>query len=451
MHPAAGSSGKGGLFRHLALPFSLFVLGTSLALAAWLQGMHRTAALREFETTARENARFVERLRLPRSPELAKNLSDVLGVGVGFFRPGDSIAGLAPGPAAVVSTLAGEVAGSARSGSWELAVAPIEGEPVHLVLMRKSPPFFSGPGSWLLPAVLVSMLGGGLAAIVARRIVLPLATLTRWLPNLERDPPEALPAAVTGRSDEIGELARSLEENHRRLLAETGRRRQAERLAALGRIATSLAHEIRNPAAAIRLHADLLSSTAAGDSRESIDLIRDEVDRITDLVNQWLFVARGTPPRTKRQDLAALTRLVLDRLAPQFSHAGVIASLEAPAPVVAAIDAPRIEQVLRNLFLNAMQAMPEGGAIHATVALESGTEGDAAVLDVRDEGRGFSGTALGRWHEPFFSEREGGMGLGLTLAAEVIHGHGGTIDVANPPGGGARVRCRIPLTKHPLS
>jgi hypothetical protein len=80
MHPTPVGSGKGGLFRRLALPFSLFVLGASLSLVAWLQGMNRDRSLREFEDTARENARFVERLRLPRSPELARNLAEVLGV-----------------------------------------------------------------------------------------------------------------------------------------------------------------------------------------------------------------------------------------------------------------------------------------------------------------------------------------------------------------------------------
>lgn len=447
MQPHHSGSGKGGLFRRLALPFTLFVLGASIALVTWLQGMNRSGALRGFEATARENANFVERLRLPRSPELAKNLSEVLGVGVGFFRQGEPIAGLPPELVPIVPRLVGNEARASRSGSWDLAVAPVAGEPVHLVLMRETAPWFAGPSSWLLPALIVSLLGGGLAALVARRIVLPLAVLTRWLPNLERDSPDPLPATVTTRGDEIGELARSLEENHRRLLAETDRRRQSERLAALGRIATSLAHEIRNPAAAIRMHADLLAPTTPEGSRESIDLIREEVDRITDLVNQWLFVARGTPPKTERHDLDMLTRRLLARLAPQFAHARVMADLTNSGPIPVEVDAARIEQALRNLFLNAMQAMPEGGSIHARLSREN----DAACVSIRDEGRGFSETALGRWSEPFFSEREGGMGLGLTLAAEVIHGHGGTIEVANLPGGGAEVLCRLPLTKHPSS
>ena len=239
---------------------------------------------------------------------------------------------------------------------------------MHLVLLRETAPLAPDPATWLLPSLIVTALGGGLAALVARRIVLPLGALTRWLPNLDRDSPDALPATVTGRHDEIGALARSLEESHRRLREETERRRQSERLAALGRIATSLAHEIRNPAAAIRLHADLLSNEAGPESKDSIDLIRDEVDRITDLVNQWLFVARGAPPRTTPHDLVALTRRVLARLAPQFDHARVTATISGAESAMVDADGPRLEQVMRNLLLNAMQAMPEGGTIEEALA-----------------------------------------------------------------------------------
>jgi signal transduction histidine kinase len=242
------------------------------------------------------------------------------------------------------------------------------------------------------------------------------------------------------RPDEIGTLARSLAVTHQWARKERALRVRDERLATLGRIATSLAHEIKNPAAAIRLHVDLLSEAAGADAAGPVGLIRDEIDRITDLVNQWLFVARAAPPRVERHDLVALAGRVVRRLEPQLRHAGVTASVESDGPVSAAIDAPRVEQVVRNLLLNATQAMAEGGI--ATVTLTS-SDGQA-TLEVRDTGPGFSASALQKWHEPFFSEREGGMGLGMTLAAEVIRGHGGSVVVENAPDRGAVVRCTIP-------
>lgn len=435
----AGAVADGGMFRRLAIPFSGFVLAASLALVGWLDWSHRREALRSFAEVAAANARMVDRLRLPRSPELARNLADVLGVGVGFRFAGRPVGGLPDGMESAVDPLAGDSASSARIGGRDVAVAPLADGSAHLVLVRDGAGLLRHPAGWLLPALIVTSLGGGLAFLVARRLVNPLAALGRWLPNLDRDGPEPIPAAVTGRADEIGALARSLEENHRRLRAEQALRRQSERLATLGRIATSLAHEIRNPAAAIRLHADLLA--ARGDE-PAVGLIREEVDRITDLVNQWLFVAKAAPARRERHDLADLTRRVIGRLTPQLDHAGVTVDWTPSGAVPVTVDGPRIEQVLRNLLVNAAQAMPLGGRIE--VRLGPAAEGSGAALEIRDAGPGFSETALARWREPFFSEREGGMGLGLTLAAEVMEAHGGSVEVENLPGGGASVRCRFP-------
>jgi len=409
-------------------------------MVAWIDVSHRREALRQFAETAGANARFVESLRLPRSSELAQNLATVLGFGVGFYRKGEDVFGLEGELLPLVKSLAGSGPTSLRSGQWDLAVAPLADESTHLVLVREADSFFPGTATWLLPTLIVTALGGGLASLVARRIVSPLATLTRWLPNLDRDDPEPLPPQVTDRADEIGTLARSLEESGRRLREEVALRRQSERLAALGRIATSLAHEVRNPAAAIRLHADLLAGTMGPEETGTLDLIRDEVDRITDLVNQWLFVARSAPPRMERHDLADLVRRVLHRLAPQFEYANVTATISNSDSAPINADGPRVEQVLRNLFINAMQAMPEGGAIRTEIRLDGGR----TILEIRDEGRGFSEEALDRWSEPFFSEREGGMGLGLTLAAEVMSGHGGSLEAGNESGGGALLSCGFP-------
>jgi len=433
-------SARGGLFRGLAIPFIAFVLTASLALVAWIDSSYQGESLRQFRETAAANARIVDQLRLPRSPELARNLATVLGVGVGFRFEGTAASGLDPALEAAINDLIPAAPASTRVAGRDLAVATLADGATHLVLIRAGDHTIPGPSAWLLPSLIVATLGGGLAFLVSRRLVRPLATLNRWLPNLDGEKPEPIPLSVTARADEIGALARSLEESHRRLREEQDLRRQSERLATLGRIATSLAHEIRNPAAAIRMHADLLAREKSGVDTESLDLIRDEVDRITDLVNQWLFVARAAPPRTRTHDLAALTRAVLKRLAPQFDHAGVSCALDAPDDGPVDVDSARIEQVMRNLFLNAMQAMPSGGKIHAAIR----RDGDIVVLEIRDGGAGFSDEALRHWSEPFFSEREGGMGLGLTLASEVMQAHGGTISVRNAPDGGAIVRCEFP-------
>lgn len=298
-------------------------------------------------------------------------------------------------------------------------------------------------GAWVLASALVLTAAcGGLAFVLAHRIVRPLTALTAWLPNLKADraPAEAMPRRLADRPDEIGQLARSLEQTHQRLLDEQARRQQSERLATLGRIATSLAHEIRNPAAAIRMHVDLLAHRVEGADSEALALISEEIDRINDLVNQWLFVARAAPPETTPHDLGDLLAAVGRRLQPALAHAGTHLTTRGPQSATIECDRLRIEQVIRNLIVNAMQAMPHGGDIVAEIA----EHGGRVALTIHDSGRGFSEEALRRFGEPFFSEREGGMGIGLTLAREVVQAHHGTIEASNLPGGGGSVRVTLP-------
>ncbi|MCB1063214.1 MAG: HAMP domain-containing histidine kinase [Verrucomicrobiae bacterium] len=436
----------GGVFRGLAIPFLAFLLVASLALMAWIDWSLKRASLRQFEQTAAANARIVDQMRLPRSPELARNLGTVLGVGVGFRFASKPGLGEAPELEEGIERLVGEKPASGRAADHDIALAPLAGGDAHLVLVRVAEPFLPGRFNWLLAPLIVTALGGGIAFLIARRIVRPLQLLEQWLPNLDQTEPARISPSVTNRADEIGTLARSLEATHRRVLEEQDLRRQSERMATLGRIATSLAHEIKNPAAAIRLHVDLLARNADRDDADSIESIQDEIDRITDLINQWLFVARAAPPRTDRHDLAAMSKRVLHRLAPQMNHAGVTATLKGLASAEVDVDASRIEQVMRNLFLNATQAMPTGGAIEADLTEES----DAFVLMISDEGPGFSEQAQQHWQEPFFSEREGGMGLGLTLAVEVMQAHGGTLSIENRESGGAAVCCRFPKARRSL-
>lgn len=439
------------MYRGLVLPFSVFVLLASLVLAGYISYWSQRDALRQLEQMAGTNAKFIEEFQLPRSKPLADKLSTVLGLWVGFYHEGDDIAQFADaswtGP--FKKSLEEAVAKGAavyHFDGQEVAVAPLGDRRVKLVLVRQARSVLAtGLGDTILiPTIVLTIACGLLAFFLAHRIVMPLTVLTNWLPNLERDNKAApeIPGVVSRRTDEIGKLARSLEATHQRLREEQRRRRQAERMATLGRIATSLAHEIRNPASSISLHADLLAKNSKIADSDSIRLIRAEVDRITDLVNQWLFVVRPAPPQTDEHDLVALVVRIAESLRAAMDHAGATLRVVEPAgQLVVNCDHARLEQVVRNLLINAMQAMPEGGEVRVSF---EGTE-KHAVLTVHDSGGGLSGEALMRFGEPFFSEREGGMGIGLTLAHEVIAAHGGTIGATNAPEGGAVVRVQLPL------
>lgn len=439
----------GSLYRGLAVPFSAFVLVATLVLAGWISHWNRQESMRRLERMAATNAEFVDELRLPRSRVLARKLSTILGVKVGFRTVGGESRHAAgddwpEGLDAALRSATGPAPVALRADGYDIAAAPCGDAGEFLVLVRETRSGLAAGvgGSVLAPAIVLTAACGGLAFLLAHRIVRPLGTLTAWLPNLRHDDraAEPIPASVSGRGDEIGLLARSLEDTHRRLRREQERRRQSERLAALGRIATSLAHEIRNPIAAIRLHADILTRGAERADAESLALIRGEVARVGDLVNQWLFVVRPAPPQIGPHDLTALTRAVGRRLEAAMDHAGIRLTISASAPGRVACDRTRIEQVVRNLLVNAVQAMPEGGEVSAVIREED----EHVELTIRDAGAGFSDEALRRFGEPFFSEREGGMGIGLTLAREVVAAHRGSIDVFNPSAGGGVVRVRLP-------
>lgn len=431
----------------------MFVLLASLALAGYISYWSQRDALQQFEEMARTNAKFIQELQLPKSAALAEKLSTVLGVWVGFYHVGGENpqfpdTAWASGFRGRLEQALTKRQTSFQFGDKDATITPFERDDTYLVLVRDTRSLIStGLGkNVLIPAILLAMACAALAYYLAHRIVLPLSTLTNWLPHLEHDDRAApeIPHPVARRGDEIGELARALEATHRRLREEQERRRKTERMATLGRIATSLAHEIRNPASSIGLHADLLARSAHHSNAESIRLIRTEVDRISDLVNQWLFVVRPAPPQTNRHDLVALVVRITESLRTAMDHAGASLEVSKPKqPLAVNCDHARIEQVVRNLLVNAMQAMPEGGKI--TLSFEATDQ--YAVCLIRDAGAGFSDEALRRFGEAFYSEREGGMGIGLTLAREVIAAHDGSIDARNDPHGGAVVRIQLPHAK----
>ncbi len=386
---------------------------------------------------------------LPRSREMAQRLSTILEVRVAFLQEGGELvrstgSGWPRDLETVLERFSRDTTTGVQVGEHDLAITPLTGSRDRLVLVRDKEGGLTGLGGWVLvPTLFLTAAFGGLVFILANRIVRPLTVLTRWLPNLKRDqdPTDPIPSSLSTRPDELGQLARSLQETHQSLLREQKLRHQSERLATLGRIATSLAHEIRNPAAAIRMHADLIAPRVEASGSESIALIREEVERITDLVNQWLFVARAEPPVRQPHDLIEMLNAVARRQKPALSHAGALLEIEAPGPAMVSCDKLRIEQVIRNLIVNACQAMPSGGTIKAYIEIRN----EDVHLTIHDSGTGFSPEALNRFGEPFFSEREGGMGIGLTLAREVVQAHDGSIQACNSPEGGALMTITLPL------
>ena len=220
---------------------------------------------------------------------------------------------------------------------------------------------------------------------------------------------------------------------------ERTKRAESERLAMLGRVATSLAHDIKNPLASIELHAQLITPQDGEDAR-ALQMIRAESGVIGGLVNQWLHLANPLPPKLSKIDAAECLRAVLSHLEAQAEHAGVTVDLSVKSPIWIMGDAQRLAQVFRNLIVNAMQAMPRGGCLR----IGAQTSENIVGLSFADQGPGFSETALARGAEMFFTEKEGGMGLGLNIVSSIVKAHGGHLKLQNDPKGGALVLVSLP-------
>lgn len=217
---------------------------------------------------------------------------------------------------------------------------------------------------------------------------------------------------------------------------------QAERLAALGRIATSLAHEIRNPLGAISGSVQLVREGASldEDERKLLGIVSREVERLDDLVATMLAASRPREPVRRRFDLAKVAREVIDlvRRGPHVERKGEIALLGDEEVWVFA-DEQQIRQVLWNLLKNALVATPDGGRIEVLLTQRDG----GARIDVDDGGPGIPEESRARLFEPFVSGRPLGVGLGLSIVDQLVRAHGGRVEIDDSPLGGARFTVEI--------
>jgi signal transduction histidine kinase len=224
------------------------------------------------------------------------------------------------------------------------------------------------------------------------------------------------------------------------LVRERLKRAQSERLAMLGRVATSLAHDIKNPLASIQLHAQLMTPQNEED-RRAVQLIENESEVIAGLVNQWLHLANPLPPKLVKIDLGDCIRGVVASLEAQARHASVEMVLDLPDPIWILGDSARLAQAVRNLMVNAIQAMPRGGRL----SVQSRWAVQECELKFADSGTGFSEAALAHGTELFFTEKEGGMGVGLNIVASIVTAHGGRMELQNDPKGGAVILVTLPF------
>lgn len=214
---------------------------------------------------------------------------------------------------------------------------------------------------------------------------------------------------------------------------------RAERLAALGRLAAGLAHEIRNPLGSISGSVEMVREAPElnEEDRRLLTLVLGEVDRLNGLVTTMLDIGRPRELELAPVDLASLST-ELARVAQADGGPSVV--VDAPTPVRITADHAQIRQVLWNLLKNARQLSPQDRPVRVEVRDEEPLPSIAVI----DEGPGITPEDQPRLFEMFFGKRRHGVGLGLTLARQIVDAHGGEITVVSEPGRGARFTVWLP-------
>lgn len=229
----------------------------------------------------------------------------------------------------------------------------------------------------------------------------------------------------------------------------------AEALSAMGTLALGLAHEIRNPLNAAVLQLHLLAraadkhpdETVRAKMRNRISIVEEEIGRLERMLTEFLELARPRGIRRSPVDLGKLVREVLDFQAGVLSARGIALETEITQGCVISADAEKLRQVVMNLVVNALDAMPTSGRLQVRVV---GLD-DVAVIEVKDTGPGIEPSILPSIFDPFFTTKEAGTGLGLSIVRKIIDQHGGTISLDSVLGEGTRVRVELPRSEPPIA
>jgi two-component system, NtrC family, sensor kinase len=220
---------------------------------------------------------------------------------------------------------------------------------------------------------------------------------------------------------------------------------QFERLAAAGQLAAQFAHEVGTPLNLISGHVQLLAGRAADPkTRERLDLIRSQIERIERIVRNMLDATRRPRPALEPTDVNALLRKIFEVTAPTLTLHQVEGTTEL-APDLPAIraDGEQLQQVFINLINNSLDAMPAGGRLRLATARNNGS----VEITCADTGQGIRADLKSRIFDPLFTtkERGRGSGLGLSVVQEIIREHGGEIEVESDVGAGAEFKIRLPI------
>jgi len=304
---------------------------------------------------------------------------------------------------------------------------------------------------WALAVLAALTLAVGVVvSLHVRRLLAPLARVTDRARAVARG--DLTAREVETSDDEIGQLEAAFEKMVSGLSRAQALALSNERLAAIGKMAAHVTHEIRNPLSAMGLNVELLAEelgnprgqdrTQRAEVSSLLAAIQREVQRLEQLSEEYLRVARLPQPRMEADDVTAVVREVVAFARPEIERDGCTVELYVANALPAALfDEAQLRQALLNLLRNAREAMPGGGPIDVHVM----AEGMGVVIDVDDRGGGIPEEIRARVFDPFFSTKGEGTGLGLAITRHIVQAHGGTVTCQPREEGGTRFRVALPI------
>jgi signal transduction histidine kinase len=300
----------------------------------------------------------------------------------------------------------------------------------------------------LLSIVVLSLAAGLLGSwLISRSLVRPIHELTAAMAVVgsgRLDHP-----IITRSGDEIGELALAFGQMTENLRQSRAALVQAEKLASIGEMSAAVAHGLRNPLASLRAAAQLVRNhPEAPSSREHLDAIVEEVDRLDRRISHLLSFSRPAPFHTAPESVAHLVEELLPAFSQPVRERGVQLELNLPdgLPEVR-VDPMQLEQALVEIVSNALDAMPTGGRLSISGAYqENGSRPGSVIIEVADTGPGIPENVLPSICEPFFTTRQEGTGLGLAIAKRYVEQNGGHLEIVSRPGM-TRVRVHRPAAQ----
>lgn len=291
---------------------------------------------------------------------------------------------------------------------------------------------------------------------IAQAITRPLANLTRFVQNLDNYSGDN----TTKNNQEIQSLklsnqltapqeVQALNNAFTKLLADLAKTQanltRAAKLAVVGEMAAALSHEVRTPLGILRSSADLLlrEPKLSKEGREVLGYVISETERLNKLVSNLIDAAKPKLPNFKQSNLAELIVHCANMLQALAAEKNVTIHHQITDQLLAEFDTDQITQVLMNLLQNAIQILPTGGQIHVNALSDS----NKILLTVADNGQGVSAENQAHIFEPFFTQRAGGVGLGLAVVRQIVQAHQGDIQYSASPLGGAQFTISLPINQ----